>query len=79
MPGMTIQISDEMAATLSNLAKATGRTTSCLATEALKHYLDREIWQSAEIQRAVQEADAGDFASDEEVGAVMAKWAGDAR
>lgn len=79
MPAMTIRIPDEMAATLSSLAKVTGRTKSWLAAEALKQYLDREAWQIAEIQRAVQEADAGDFASEEEVNAVMAKWADHAR
>ena len=31
-------------------------------------------WQINELQAAVGEADAGDFASEEEVGAVMNKW-----
>ena len=31
-------------------------------------------WQIDEINTAVQEADAGDFASDEEVRAVIEKW-----
>ncbi|MBX8473461.1 CopG family ribbon-helix-helix protein [Pseudomonas cichorii] len=79
MSTMSIRIPDEMAATLASLAKATGRTKSFLAIDALREYLDREAWQIAEIQRSIQEADAGDFASDEEVGAVIDKWTGNAR
>ncbi|EPM56882.1 CopG family ribbon-helix-helix protein [Pseudomonas syringae] len=41
-------------------------------------YLTREAWQIAEIQRAIEEADAGEFASEEDVKAVMNKWANNA-
>jgi predicted transcriptional regulator len=33
-------------------------------------------WQTAEIEKGVKEADAGDFASDEEMEALFAKWSG---
>jgi predicted transcriptional regulator len=68
-----------MADTLANLARATGRSKSFLAIDALREYLSREAWQIAEIQRAVAEADAGDFASEDEVKAVMEKWTNNAR
>lgn len=35
---------------------------------------ERESWQVAAIQKAVQEADAGDFATSDEVAAMDAKW-----
>lgn len=79
MSMMSLRLPDELAQTLASLAKATGRSKSFLAINALREYLDREAWQIAEIQKAVAEADAGDFATDEEVDAVMRKWSTDAR
>jgi len=79
MSVMSLRLPDEMADTLANLAKATGRSKSFLAIDALREYLSREAWQIAEIQRAVAEADAGDFASEDEVKAVMEKWTNNAR
>ncbi|WP_062379876.1 type II toxin-antitoxin system RelB family antitoxin [Pseudomonas abietaniphila] len=79
MSMMSLRLPDELAETLASLAKATGRSKSFLAIDALREYLDREAWQIAEIQHAVAEADAGDFASAQEVDAVMRKWSNDAR
>jgi predicted transcriptional regulator len=76
---MSLRLPDELADTLAKLAKATGRSKSFLAIDALREYLSREAWQIAEIQRAVAEADAGDFASEDEVKAVMEKWTNNAR
>ncbi|MDD1964516.1 ribbon-helix-helix protein, CopG family [Pseudomonas putida] len=78
MSMMSLRIPDELAETLASLAKATGRSKSFLAIDALREYLSREAWQIAEIQKAVAEADAGDFATDEEVDAVLRKWSNDA-
>ncbi|QXI13361.1 CopG family ribbon-helix-helix protein [Pseudomonas zeae] len=74
MSVMSLRIPDEIADTLANLAKATGRTKSYLAVDALREYLAREAWQIEEIQKALKEADAGDFATDEEVRAIAEKW-----
>ncbi|NWB90073.1 MULTISPECIES: CopG family ribbon-helix-helix protein [Pseudomonas] len=79
MSVMSLRLPDEMADTLASLAKATGRSKSFLAIDALRDYLAREAWQIAEIQRAIEEADAGDFATDEEVEATFRKWGADAR
>ena len=79
MSVMSLRLPDEMADTLAILAKATGRSKSFLAIDALREYLAREAWQVSEIQRAVEEADAGDFATEEEVTAVMEKWTNNAR
>jgi len=74
MSVMSLRIPDEIADTLANLARATGRTKSYLAVDALREYLAREAWQIEEIKKALKEADAGDFASDEEVRAIAEKW-----
>ncbi|WP_341520643.1 ribbon-helix-helix protein, CopG family [Pseudomonas sp. G.S.17] len=79
MSVMSLRLPDEMADTLAILAKATGRSKSFLAIDALREYLAREAWQISEIQRAVEEADAGDFATEGEVTAVMEKWTNNVR
>lgn len=78
MSVMSLRLPDEIADTLTSLAKATGRSKSFLAVDALREYLAREAWQIEDIQRALNEADAGDFASDEEVTALARKWANNA-
>jgi predicted transcriptional regulator len=60
---------------LAQLTKATGRTKSFLAVEALNAYLDQQAWQIAEVIDGIAEADRGEFASDEEMAAIFAKYA----
>jgi len=71
---LSIRIPSETRAQLDRLAEATGRTCSFLAAEALSTYLEREAWQVAEINVALVEADAGDFATDAEVRRTVARW-----
>ncbi|MED5606863.1 Predicted transcriptional regulator [Pseudomonas delhiensis] len=74
MPVMSLRLSDDQSDTLARLAQATGRSKNFLAAQALDEYLAREAWQIGEIQQAIVEADAGDFASEAEVEAVLNKW-----
>lgn len=74
MSVMSLRIPEDIADTLASLAKATGRSKSFLAVDALREYLAREAWQIQEIQKALKEADAGDFATAAEVKAVADKW-----
>ncbi|MCY9846712.1 CopG family ribbon-helix-helix protein [Pectobacterium jejuense] len=55
------------------LAKATGHTRPFLAGQAVEDYLAREAWQIAEIEQAIKEADAGDFASPDEMNNLFKK------
>jgi predicted transcriptional regulator len=70
---LTIRVSPETKDQLDKLAQATKRSKSFLAAEAIDRYLEVEAWQVEEIRTALQEADAGDFASDEDLAAVMKK------
>lgn len=74
MASLSMRIPDELLGQLTCLAEATGRTKSFLAIQALKNFLSQEAWQVAEIKKALAEADAGDFATDEEMRALDAKW-----
>lgn len=55
-------------------ALAAARTKSFITLEALAGYLEAQSWQIGEIQAGLAEAQGGEFASDEEVAAVFAKY-----
>ncbi len=71
---MTIRVDGEIRQRLEKLSKATARTKSFLAAEAIRFYLDVNEWQIKEIEAGLHEADAGNFASEEEVEAIFSKW-----
>ena len=71
---VTLRLEDEVKNKLEKLAESTHRSRSFLAAEAIKAYVDSNEWQISEIQQAIKEADAGDFASDAQVKAVFSKW-----
>jgi RHH-type transcriptional regulator, rel operon repressor / antitoxin RelB len=76
---MTVRLDDEVKDRLDLLAEATQRSKSYLAAEAIREFVDNNEWQIAEINAAIKEADAGDFASDKEVAALSKKWKLNAR
>ena len=76
---LTVRLAAKVHKRLASLAKATGRTKSFLAGEAINQYLDVEAWQIAEIQQGLKEADAGDFATEPELKAFKQKWKLNAR
>lgn len=71
---MTVRLDDEVKDRLDRLAEATQRSKSFLAAEAIRAYVENNEWQIGEVQAALKEADAGDFASDKEVAAFARKW-----
>jgi len=73
---MTIRLEPELKQRLDQLAKATHRSKSFLAAEALRDFIELNEWQIQEITDAIKEADNDDFASDKEVSKVIAKWSG---
>ncbi|MCT7656794.1 CopG family ribbon-helix-helix protein [Oceanimonas sp. NS1] len=74
MSVMSLRLPNDVEEQLVNLAKATGRTKSWLAGQAIQDYLAREAWQIAEIEQALREADAGDFADEADVAARFKRW-----
>jgi RHH-type rel operon transcriptional repressor/antitoxin RelB len=73
---LTLRIPNEIKEQLGKLAESTHRSQSFLGAEAIRRYIELESWQIAEIQQALTEADAGDFASDDEFNNVLKKHAG---
>lgn len=59
---------------LDEIAKELDRDRSYLLNEAIKNYIEIYKWQIAEINLAIAEADAEDFASDEDVDNVFGRF-----
>ena len=68
---LTLNVEDETLARLEALARETGRSSEQLAEEALQRYVEYEGWKADKIGAAMRRADAGEFASDEEMRAVF--------
>jgi RHH-type rel operon transcriptional repressor/antitoxin RelB len=71
---MTVRLEDDVKDRLDVLAQATQRSKSFLAADAIRTYVEINEWQIGEIQAALKEADAGDFAHDKDVAALAKKW-----
>ena len=76
---MTIRLDEDVKARLDSLAESTHRSRSFLAAEAIQSFVEINEWQIGEIRTALDEADAGKFASDKEVTALARKWKVNAR
>ncbi len=72
---LTLRLNLDTKDKLDKLALATNRSKSFLAAEAINRYLEIEAWQISEIELALVEADAGDFASDAQVTMLATKYA----
>lgn len=59
---------------LDELAKATGTTRNKLINRALDDLLEHQAWFMREVQAGIDEANRGDFATEQEVEAVFKKY-----
>lgn len=64
---VTFRMDDDKLEFLDKLAKTMDRDRSHLIKEAVENYLDVKRWHIEQIEKAVADADAGKFASPEEV------------
>lgn len=71
---INVRVPETLYNQIEELARATARTKSFLTIDALTRYVQREAWQLRDIQQGIEEADAGEFATDAEVKAVFAKY-----
>lgn len=76
MSAFTVRISDDTTEKLDSLAKSQDRSRSYLAAKAIEEFIEKETWQIAEIQAGLEDADRGEFASEDELSAIIAKYAG---
>jgi predicted transcriptional regulator len=71
---VTLRLDSKLKARLDRLSKATQRSRSFVAAEAIREYVALNEWQIEEIKKGIEEADRGEFASPEEVQRIMKKW-----
>ena len=60
-----IRLDGSLKARLDQLAAATNRSESFLAAQGVKEFVELNEWQIKAIHQAIDEANAGDFATDE--------------
>ncbi|MBC6480887.1 MAG: CopG family transcriptional regulator [Hormoscilla sp. GM7CHS1pb] len=70
---ITFQIEREKIRELETIATSIDRDRTYVLQAAIDSYLEIHRWQIEEIEKGLLEAEAGDFASEEEVQAVFAK------
>ncbi|MEG4938943.1 CopG family transcriptional regulator [Microcoleus sp. F4-D5] len=69
----TFLLDSEKKEALKAIANVTDRDLTYVLNEAIASYLDIYQWLLDEINKGIAEAEAGDFASDDEVQAVFVK------
>jgi RHH-type transcriptional regulator, rel operon repressor / antitoxin RelB len=70
---VTLRLKSSLKKELDKLARSTRRSQARLAAEAIRQYIDVNRWQVAHINKAIQQAERGDFLSDREVDAMFRK------
>ncbi|MCC5667249.1 CopG family transcriptional regulator [Nostoc sp. CHAB 5784] len=70
---ITFRIDSDRKAALDAIAAGINRDRNYVLNEAVAAYLEIYQWQIEEIQKGIAEANAEDFASDEEVKATFAR------
>lgn len=73
MSGISLKLPEDLSNSLSHLAKTNGQTMSYLAMGVLRNYIEHEKALTAQIEQAVEEADQGKFATDDQVSAMRAR------
>jgi predicted transcriptional regulator len=71
---MTIRLEDGIKHRLDQLASVTQRSKSFLAAEAIAAYVDTNEWQLSEIRTALTEAQAQDYATEQDMADLTMKW-----
>jgi len=76
---LTLRLDAKLKSRLDRLSKATQRSRSFVAAEAIREYVTLNEWQIGEIKKALGEADRGEFATPQEVQRTIKKWTRRAR
>jgi RHH-type rel operon transcriptional repressor/antitoxin RelB len=71
---ITVRLDQETVAFLDQIAEVEDRDRSYLIKQAVANFVRLHRWQIEEIEKAVKEADAGLFATEEEVEQLFSKW-----
>jgi RHH-type rel operon transcriptional repressor/antitoxin RelB len=75
MVARKIEITETQAERLDALARKLAMSSDTLAATAIEAMLDLGVWQAAEIEAGLKDADAGEFAEPAEIEAILKKYA----
>jgi predicted transcriptional regulator len=64
---LTLRLDAKLKNKLDRLSKSMNRSRSFVAAQAIQEFVSVNEWQINEIKKGLAEADAGDFASEEEM------------
>ena len=76
---LTLRLDPKLKQQLDRLSRATNRSRSFVAAEAIREYVEINNWQIEETKKGLAEAEHGDFASDTDVERTIRKWTRRAR
>jgi predicted transcriptional regulator len=71
---ITFRLDSDKRAALDEIADGLDRDRSYILNEAIDLYLEVHRWQVEHILEGLRQADAEEFASDEEVAQAFARW-----
>lgn len=71
---MTLRLPPQLKQKMERLARATARSRSFLAVEAIESYVADNEWQIEAISEGIADADAGRFVEHDEVAAWLSTW-----
>ena len=74
---VTVELSDTDSARLGSLAKATGRSESSLAAEAVAEFLAVQDWQVAAVNAGIELLDRGEVVAHSAVREWIESWGAD--
>ena len=71
---LTVHIPAALQQQLDTVAEAMEGSRAWVITQALEHFVEVQAWQVEEIHKALAEAEAGDFATAEEIAALNTQY-----
>ena len=74
MSAFTVRLPDDVTKKLDELAEKLDRSRSYVAAQAISDFVTREAWQLADIEAGLRDAKRGNFATDAEVAATIARF-----
>ena len=74
MQNVTFRMSEDKKLLIDELAAAQDRDRSYIINQALDVYLEVMEWQLAHIKEGLRQAEAGEFAADDEIKAAFDLW-----
>lgn len=76
---LTLRLDSRLKKQLDRLSKATRRSRSFVAAEAIREYVTLIRWQIGEIKAVIGEAERGEFATSQEIRRTLKRWTRRAR